>query len=237
MSDTRKKLLVAAEAEFREKGWDATSGVGIRKRAKVSNGSWVHAFPDTKIQVAEEIYVPLHASLWGDPIVALTAAGPGAAPEPNLLRTMTSLLSSVEVRPDDWRLLFQLEDGLAQRGLAAVPTGALQRRRLVVQEWVGRCRGEIVGDPNNPLLYPIVFGPTLMTVRAWLEHPERDTLKRWAGPLVDAAIAGLMETGALTPIGAGPRRRRPAGDKPPPLPVIIPQVGSKEVTTPKNRKG
>ena len=186
---TREKLLEAAKAEFFEKGWSAT-GLAIRVRAGVSQGSWAHFFPGGKEQVARVIYLELHADVWVETLDALEVTI-GMAARPSLLKVVRSFLASVERQPDSWRLLFQLEHGLSQMGLKTQLTAEQQRLRSKVELWANWNMQSTKRRLPSALVFPITLGPALAAASDWLAGPREEDPTQWVKSLTDAAIASL----------------------------------------------
>lgn len=205
---TREKLLEAARAEFFERGWSAT-GLAIRVRAGVSQGSWAHFFPGGKEQAAHEIYAELHFELWGGTL-NLLEVGLGIACPP-LLKAMTSFLDCVGRQPDKWRLLFQLEHGLSQDGPMTRPTRQQQQLHCRVEQWSYAYLQSQKRDPFGPLVYPIIFGPVITAVTRWLADPEGADPVEWATFFTDTAMATIG--GTPHDRIKVPKTKRPSGGK------------------------
>ena len=104
---TRAKLEDAALSLFLETGWEATTGFAIRIRADVSQGSWTHAFPGGKLEIAAAIFEGLHIKLW-DAVLAEMERGKHRTYDGAVTAGLTELVRQLRHDPERCHLLFTL---------------------------------------------------------------------------------------------------------------------------------
>jgi AcrR family transcriptional regulator len=199
---TREKLLAGATAELLAEGWEKTTGTGIKRRAKVSHGSWAHFFPGGKPEIAAEIYGQLHDELWSDGLLGFKFEA-GSKPQPALASALTALLRSIERQPTRWRLLLQLEASLPQVERGEL---VLSRQSMVHQTIADAALRLRAGEPitsQAALIAAVVIGPAVALAAHWLAQPPSTRTEK----LASADNVAVLANSAFRPITGlrGPR--------------------------------
>jgi len=211
---TRELLLGAAQEEFSERGWEQATGVGIRKRARVSHGSWAHFSPGGKCQIAAEIYTALHNKLWPECLNALEAYGGN---QPAAIKdTVQRLVAAVERDHMLFRLLFLLERALFQTEKRSVVDDLRTTIHARLAAWATTAFScDVLRSLPGPVIHAVTLGPALAVCGDWLNEELEDAPNTWAECLAEGAFAVLAAlSGSAEPDFSGPNRRAKNRTKP-----------------------
>ncbi|MBM3557405.1 MAG: TetR/AcrR family transcriptional regulator [Alphaproteobacteria bacterium] len=169
---TSERILEAALVEFDKKGYEAVTIAAIRRRARVSNGSFFHAFP-SKEALADAVFIAsldaYHRALTG--VVSRDtkpAAGVAA-----LVRTHVSWVIGNKAKA---RFMFLQGSSAKTTSLRSAQSAANENFRRGLASWYQPHirRGGLHPLPPEVLVSQII-GPVQMFCRAWLSgrNPER----------------------------------------------------------------
>jgi len=207
---TKKHLIEAARAEFLELGWEGARGEGIRKRAKVSNGSWRHFFPGGKVGVAEAIYADLHEAVWGAALAHFDLSVVDQA-HTTIRRAHAELVDRLSECRGQARLLFQLEAALPQTGAVGIVFQRDSSSRRRVEQWVAGALRPGQPAPAADMCWALVFGPVIAVSRRWASGELQEIPPEVPRRLADAAFTTLFETGQPATRGKTKKARDSTG--------------------------
>lgn len=200
---TRAKLEDAALSLFLETGWEATTGFAIRIRADVSQGSWTHAFPGGKLEIAAAIFERLHIKLW-DAVLAEMERGKHRTYDGAVTAGLTELVRQLHDNPERCHLLFTLAPVLLAESSGGHIRPVKQRVEVVEERLVQALRPYSKQINSSlyvgPVLFSLLFAPTL----ALFEASRRDNdpaivPEEVSKRCVLSAISGLKQTKARRP--------------------------------------
>jgi AcrR family transcriptional regulator len=166
-AQTRTRLEDAALSLFLEVGWGATTGIAIRTRAGVSQGSWTHAFAGGKPEIAAAIFKGLHTELW-DTVLAEIGRGGRRNLNDAVTAGLAQLVRQLRSDPKRYYLLCTLADVLlaeSSDSCVRVVKDAAENveGRLVQALWryskqIEPCSGRVA--------FALLFGPALALFEA-----------------------------------------------------------------------
>lgn len=188
--DTKDRILDAALILFLEQGMAATRIGQICKRAKVSNGSLFHFFPN-KEAIGVALYVGAIASYQA----ALIGELAGSHPPAKMLRAL--VLSH-------WDWVFAERPRARFLFLQGMPSwhpdadAQIQQHNARAQAAFGQWLGEpsqraALRDIPLDAFTPILLGASMMATRAWLRAPEPQPTTMHVSLFADAAVRSLLK--------------------------------------------
>jgi hypothetical protein len=200
---TRAKLEDAALSLLLETGWEVTTGFAIRIRADVSQGSWTHAFPGGKLEIAAAIFERLHIELW-DGVLAEIERGKHRTYDGAVTAGLTELWRQLRDIPERCHLLFTLAPVLFA-GSSGDCVRTVKQRAEVVERGLMRALGPYSKQIDSslyvgPVLFSFLFAPTLALFEASRRGNDpaiftEEVSKRY----VLSALSGLKQTKARRP--------------------------------------
>ncbi|CCD96934.1 Transcriptional regulatory protein [Bradyrhizobium sp. ORS 375] len=189
---SRERIIDAALAEFDQSGYEAATVAAICDRARVSNGSFFHAFP-SKDAVAGAVFLSAldayHAALTGA-VAGEVSARDGVA------ALVTAHLRWVIDHRTQARFMFVHAPGAHMAAIRDAQASSNEEFRARLARWYEpqMKRGALAAVAPELLISQII-GPAQMVCRAWLAGRSRSKPDAHLPDLIACAVRAVV-TGA-----------------------------------------
>jgi AcrR family transcriptional regulator len=228
---TREDLLKATKDILLENGWEGTSGRAIHQRAKVSHGSWRHAFPGDKAEAAAEIHADYHLQIWARSMETFRRAHPRYFGQ-TIRHALEQLILSLTADPAATRLYLELDRALLGTQFAAKLNDLHAADHTEASTWLSNSPQGMKAALSGPTAHALIFAPALMLAAQGLsllsDHTIQIILADGAAAAMEAAVKRSDHTNTISDkadcgnlcaaqlpllvgVGQSPRRRGKGG--------------------------